>query len=62
MDRRQSIFCIFNISDSPQDLRIAELNLIITDRWWDLISGHIFDDTAEILTVAPYQVLWITNG
>jgi sucrose phosphorylase len=62
MDRRQSIFCIFNISDTPQDLRIAELNLIITDRWWDLISGHIFDDTAEILTVAPYQVLWITNG
>lgn len=62
MDRRQSIFCIFNISDSPQDLRIAELNLIITDRWWDLISGHIFDDTAEIFTVAPYQVLWITNG
>ena len=62
MDRRQSIFCIFNISDTPQDLRIAELNLIITDRWWDLISGHIFDDTAEMFTVAPYQVLWITNG
>lgn len=62
MDRRQSIFCIFNISDSPQPLRIAELNLIVTDRWWDLISGHIFDESAETFTLAPYQVLWITNG
>lgn len=62
MDRRQSIFCIFNISDTPQPLRIAELNLIVTDRWWDLISGHIFDESAETFTLAPYQVLWITNG
>lgn len=62
MDRRQSIFCIFNISDTPQSLRIAELNLIVTDRWWDLISGHIFDEKTETFTVAPYQVLWITNG
>lgn len=62
MDRRQSIFCIFNVSDTPQPLRIAELNLIVTDRWWDLISGHIFDESTEVFTLAPYQVLWITNG
>jgi sucrose phosphorylase len=62
MDRKQSIFCIYNISKTPQPLRIAELNLVVTDRWWDLISGHIFDESAETFTVAPYQVLWITNG
>jgi sucrose phosphorylase len=62
MDRRQSIFCIFNVSDTPQPLRIAELNLIVTDRWWDLISGHIFNESTEVFTLAPYQVLWITNG
>ena len=62
IDRRQSIFCIFNVSDTPQPLRIAELNLIVTDRWWDLISGHIFDESTEVFTLAPYQVLWITNG
>lgn len=62
MDRRQSIFCIFNVSDTPQPLRIAELNLIVTDRWWDLISGHIFDESTEVFTLVPYQVLWITNG
>ena len=62
MDRKQSIFCIFNISDTTQSLRIADLNLIVTDRWWDLISGHIFDETSETFPVAPYKVLWITNG
>lgn len=62
MDRRQSIFCIFNISDEPQALRIAELNLIVTDRWWDLISGYIFSEETETYTVSPYQALWITNS
>lgn len=62
MDRRQSIFCIYNISDSEQVLRIADLNLVVTDRWWDLISGIILDGTTDTITVSPYQVLWITNG
>ncbi len=62
MDRRQSIFCIYNITDTEQPLRIANLNLVVTDRWWDLISGVILDGSSDVITVAPYQVLWITNG
>ncbi|GLP98611.1 sucrose phosphorylase [Methylophaga thalassica] len=62
MDRRQSIFCIYNITDTEQPLRIANLNLVVTDRWWDLISGVILDGSSDVITVAPYQVSWITNG
>jgi sucrose phosphorylase len=62
MDRRQSIFCIYNITDTEQPLRVANLNLVVTDRWWDLISGVILDSSSDTITVAPYQVLWITNG
>jgi sucrose phosphorylase len=62
MDRRQSIFCIYNITDTEQPLRIGNLNLVVTDRWWDLISGVILDGSSDVITVAPYQVLWITNG
>ncbi|EGL55783.1 glycosidase [Methylophaga aminisulfidivorans MP] len=62
MDRRQSIFCIYNVTDTEQPLRIANLNLVVTDRWWDLISGVILDGSSDVITVAPYQVLWITNG
>ena len=61
MDRRQSIFCIYNISDTPQPLRLAELNLVVTDNWWDLISEYVFDESTDIITVEPYQTLWITN-
>ena len=61
MDRRQSIFCIYNISDTPQPLRLAELNLVVTDNWWDLISEYVFDESINIITVEPYQTLWITN-
>jgi sucrose phosphorylase len=62
IDRRQSIFCIYNISNQIQPLRISELNLVVTDRWWDMISGYIFDEQNETIAVEPYQVLWITNS
>lgn len=61
MDRKQSIFCVNNISNSPQDVRISELNFIITDSWRDLISGLKIDDTMQVVTLNPYQTLWITN-
>jgi sucrose phosphorylase len=61
IDRKQSIFCISKISDKPQEIRVAELNLIITDHWHDIISGEVFDENTQTFTLSPYQVLWITN-
>ena len=60
-DRRQSIFCISNITDEPLALPIGELNLIITEQWQDLISGKVFDDLTEAIELAPYQTVWISN-
>ncbi|MEE4202050.1 MAG: sugar phosphorylase, partial [Halieaceae bacterium] len=45
MDRRQSIFCIHNISSSPQNLFLSDINLITTDDWHDLISGEHYAET-----------------
>lgn len=61
IDRKQSIFCINNISNEPQSMRISEINLIVTDHWYDLISGQVFDDDNQTFTLEPYQTLWITN-
>jgi len=61
MDRKQSVFCIHNISDIPQTIRISELNLIVLDNWRDLISGFVFDESEADYTLDPYQTLWITN-
>ncbi len=60
-NRRQSIFCIFNITDSNQTLYIGDLNLVVTDSWRDLISGKLLVDWPEKLQLAPYQMLWMSN-
>lgn len=60
-DRRQSMFCIYNISNEPQALRLSELNLIVTDTWRDLISGEAFAEGTDQLLLTPYQSVWITN-
>jgi len=60
-DRSQSIFAINNISDTPQQLAMSELNLIELNTWTDLISGQNFEDTHQTIELAPYQTLWLTN-
>jgi sucrose phosphorylase len=59
--RDQSIFCINNLSDRIQKLRLSDLNLIITDPWCDLLSGQIIHDIYDKFTLKPYQCAWITN-
>jgi len=61
MDRRQSIFCITNISDQPQELTLSDINLVVTNEWRDLISGETFASIDQTLTVTPYRTLWISN-
>ncbi len=60
-DRRQSIFCIYNISNKPQDLALQDVNLVELDEWHDLISGYRFDDPRETIHLGPYEFVWITN-
>lgn len=61
IDRRQSIFCVSNISRKPRALHLSDLNLIGTDKWWDLISGQEINFEEPDLIMAPYQTVWITN-
>lgn len=62
MDRRQSIFCINNISNQTQTLCLAEINLISTHSWCDLITGAPYLDIGQQLELAPYQTAWISNS
>lgn len=60
-DRSQSIFCIYNMTDEVQELRLADLNLIAFDQWQDALSGEKYDDLTVTIEVQPYQSLWIMN-
>ncbi|MGB3535094.1 MAG: sugar phosphorylase [Microcoleaceae cyanobacterium] len=59
--RDQSIFCIFNLTDIPQILRLSDLNLVFVDPWCDLISGETITEIHSQICLNPYQSLWITN-
>ncbi len=61
IDRSQSIFCISNISDTQITLPLASVNLISSDFWYDLITGDTIEDISQILTLKPYQTLWLSN-
>ncbi|MFT4939984.1 MAG: sucrose phosphorylase [Paraglaciecola sp.] len=61
INRRQSIFCISNVSLEKQKVRLSDINLIGTDNWLDLISTkEIHADQCE-LEFMPYQTMWISN-
>lgn len=61
IDRRQSIFCISNISDQQQRLPLSNINLIGTDHWKELIGGEQFESLDQELSLEPYQTCWMTN-
>ena len=61
MDRRQSIFCIYNVSDETQIIRLSDLNLIGTDAWFDLINGQTINLEDLEYSLRPYQSMWISN-
>ncbi|OKH18115.1 sugar phosphorylase [[Limnothrix rosea] IAM M-220] len=60
-DRRQSIFCIYNLSDRPKSVAVSNLNLICTDEWHDLLGRLTITEDTEKLNLSPYQIAWITN-
>ena len=60
-NRHQSIFCISNISDQSVELAISELNLSLTERWSDLLSDLEIHDLNQMISLEPYQSIWLTN-
>ncbi len=61
IERDQSIFCINNITDETIEIPLSSINLIIMDKWTDLVSGTEFDVLHEKLVLHPYQFVWLTN-
>lgn len=60
-DRRQSIFCLSNVSNTPQIVNLAEVNLIDTDDWADLVTGTRLESLDDRVPLQPYQTCWLSN-
>ncbi len=61
LDRDQSIFALHNVSSETQSIPLVELNLIATEYWSDLLTGHRYDDLEGVIELEPYGCVWITN-
>lgn len=62
INRDQSIFCLSNITNTSQTINLADINLISTDDWSDLISGREYSELNQQLQLQPYQTVWISNA
>ena len=62
-DRRQSIFCLYNVTRTVTHVALASLNLVGNNTWSDLISGSSVDLDGDdpMLTFEPYQAIWLAN-
>lgn len=61
IDRQQSVFCLSNITDKTQDVRLSDINLIENNLWYDLIAQKVIDLGTEYIELSPYQTMWISN-
>ncbi len=61
LNRTQSIFCLNNITSEPQIVLLSSINLISTDSWKDLLGNVSEINTADSITIEPYQSIWLTN-
>jgi len=60
-DRRQSIFCLYNISGEATSVPMNMLNLIGGDVWVDLITETTYSIDLPDLPMEPYQAIWLSN-
>lgn len=61
MDRRQSVFCVMNLTGAAQALDLNQINLIDGEVWTDLLSGASVAGADGEIMLAPYQAVWLTN-
>ena len=61
LDRRQSVFCVSNVTNEEQSILLSSINLIGADKWMDLITRDEIEDVGGFMQLKPYQTVWISN-
>ena len=61
LDKKQSIFSVTNVTNIFQYLDLTELNLIESEKWWDLINNNEITNIKSTISLKAYQTVWISN-
>ena len=59
IDRKDKVFCIFNVTNQVQPLDLTCLNLPHDGTWQDLVSNTRYQDIYETVKLKPYQFVWL---
>ena len=62
INKNQSIFALYNITNKHQKLNVNRINFLNLEKWFDLITLEKIDDKKKYLKFSPYQFMWITNS
>ncbi len=61
LDRKQTIFCLSNVSKKHHSISLIDLNIKISGEWNDLISEDSLEFDDDYLHLKPYQTVWLSN-
>ncbi len=61
INKNQSIFAIYNITNKLQKLNTRKINFLSLENWIDLVSFKEIDNKKSYLNFSPYQFMWISN-
>ncbi len=61
INRDQSIFCLFNVTDQTVSIPLSSVNLISLDTWVDLNTGKTYLATDQAIELPPCGFVWLTN-
>ena len=61
LNKKQSIFSVTNVTNIFQYLDLTELNLIESEKWWELINNNEITNIKSIIALKAYQTVWISN-
>ncbi len=60
-DDKQHIYCLNNVTDWHQGISLCELNLSADKQWYDILSGQKIVDLTAIISLQPYETVWLAN-
>ena len=61
IDKKQTIFCVTNMTDSEVDLSLLDFYLDESKKWHDLITKNVIRDNIALIELKPYQTIWLSN-
>ena len=61
IDKKQTIFCISNVTKTYNSISLIDLDIKLSGKWNDLILKESLEFDKDYLHLKPFQTVWISN-